>query len=79
MIDSAALQQRKVQLEAQYNQTVANANALQGAIQECDFWIALLEKPDARKISGTAQGDGNSGTQPLRIVPAQSGIVGDEP
>ena len=44
MIERAAIEQRKAQLKAQYDQVVANANALQGAIQECDFWIAAVDK-----------------------------------
>jgi len=46
-MEAKALEQRKAQLEAQLKQTLANANALQGAIQECDFWIAQLEKQNA--------------------------------
>ena len=79
MIDSASLQQRKEQLQGQYDQTVANANALQGAIQECNFWIALLEKQNAVSIQGPTEGNGNSGAQPIRVVFPEQGASGDEP
>lgn len=35
---------RKAMLKQNFDQTVANANALTGAMQEIDNWIAELEK-----------------------------------
>ena len=79
MIESAAIEQRKEQLQGQFDQVVANANALRGAIQECDFWIALLEKQNAVSVQSAAQGDGNCGAQPIRVVFPEQGASGDEP
>ena len=42
-MNEQALEQRKVELKKQLDQVLANANALHGAIQEVDFWIASLE------------------------------------
>lgn len=73
MLTIAMIESRKAQLQAQYDQTVANANALQGAIQECERWLSLLsvEKPNASSIQETENCDGDSGASPLRIVSAQ--------
>jgi hypothetical protein len=37
------LEQRKKDLQAQQQQFVANANAINGAIQDCDYWIGQLK------------------------------------
>lgn len=37
------LQKRKQELIAQQQQLVANANALNGALQDCDYWIGVLQ------------------------------------
>ena len=46
---------RKGELEKMLDQAVANANALKGAIQDCDFWLERLrektpETPASLKI-----------------------------
>ena len=46
------LQARKEQLTRDLTQTIANVNALQGAIQNVDWMIAELGKEEA-KDSGT--------------------------
>ena len=41
------LEKLKTELKAQQAQFVANANAISGAIQDCDFWITELQKAAA--------------------------------
>ena len=43
MIDAAAIRDRKGELLRAKGQLVANLNATDGAIQECDFWLAELQ------------------------------------
>lgn len=38
------LEARKIELQKQQAQLVANANAISGAIQDVDFWISELKK-----------------------------------
>jgi hypothetical protein len=38
-----ALKKRKKELQDQQQQAIATTNAIAGAIQDCDFWIAQLE------------------------------------
>lgn len=38
------LEARKIELQKQQAQFVANANAISGAIQDVDFWISELKK-----------------------------------
>ena len=38
-----SLEKRKEELKAEQLQLVANANALSGAIQDIDYWIAVLK------------------------------------
>jgi len=38
------IEKRKTELKAQLDQLLANASALQGAIQDCDYWLAVLEE-----------------------------------
>ena len=33
------------QFVAQYQQAQANANAINGAIQDCDYWLGVLKAP----------------------------------
>lgn len=35
------------ELNAQRDQKIADANALTGAIQDCQFWLAEVEKAEA--------------------------------
>ena len=48
-ITQQALEQRIASLKTQYDQAIANANALQGAIQDCQYWIEQLKTADAEK------------------------------
>lgn len=41
------LEARKIELQKQKAQLVANANAISGAIQDCDFWIEQLKQASA--------------------------------
>jgi hypothetical protein len=48
MITEQMIQERLQELRTQLNQLRANVNAFEGAIQDCEFWLAALkENPDA--------------------------------
>ena len=42
------LEAQKAELQKQQQQTIANVNAIGGAIQNCDYWIAELKKAEAK-------------------------------
>lgn len=42
-----AIQERLAKLSAEKDQAVATVNALIGAMQDCQFWLAQLEASDA--------------------------------
>ena len=42
MITKDSVLQRKKELEQQRDQQVAQLNALMGALQDCDYWLAKL-------------------------------------
>lgn len=44
MIDRVALTERMASLEAQRTQTIANLQAITGAIEDCAYWLAQLDK-----------------------------------
>jgi type VI protein secretion system component VasF len=46
-ITKEALEARIADLTKQYEQAVANANAIQGAIQDCKYWLGELDKTPA--------------------------------
>lgn len=43
-ITKEAVEKRRAELQANYQQAIANAQAIGGAIQDCEYWLALLEK-----------------------------------
>lgn len=52
MIDRAAIEKRLAELREQQEQVIAQANALAGAIQDCEYWLTLLAEgePDADPV-----------------------------
>jgi hypothetical protein len=42
-----ALERRLAELRAQYDRLIADANATQGAIQDCQYWLDKLPKAAA--------------------------------
>ena len=50
-VTEQALEARQIQLRQQYEQAVANANAVQGAIQECQYWLDQLKAAEAAKAA----------------------------
>ena len=44
------LEKRKQELQAQQQQFVANANAINGAVQDCDYWIGQLKAAAAAVV-----------------------------
>ena len=49
-MDKEQLAERLTTLQKQREQAIANANALNGAIQECQFWIAKLEEAEKKSL-----------------------------
>ena len=50
VITREVLEKRIQDLQAKYNQTIADANAIQGAIQDCQYWLDQLKKtPEVKK------------------------------
>lgn len=45
MITRARILERLAELREQREQLLANANAVQGAIQDCEFWLSILDAP----------------------------------
>ena len=44
-MDVKTIKERIVTLEAQRAQTISNVHALDGAIQDCKFWLEQISKP----------------------------------
>lgn len=47
LLTREAVQARLAQLQKQYEQTVAQAALLQGAIQDCQFWLEQVKASEA--------------------------------
>jgi hypothetical protein len=45
---------RKNELDQQRLQYIANLNAVVGAIQDCDYWIAKLDEEERQAAQGKA-------------------------
>jgi hypothetical protein len=41
-----SIEQRKIELQKQLDQLQANGNAVVGAIQECNYWLAEVAKEE---------------------------------
>jgi hypothetical protein len=52
----ASIKQRLEELTATAKQTEMNLHALGGAIQDCNYWLKLLEDEDAVNQINDAQG-----------------------
>lgn len=63
-ITRTQIEQRKQELEQQRDQLIANANAVTGAIQDCDHWLALLASNDTEI---TTHGDDLHGPASVRL------------
>lgn len=37
---------RKEQLQAEYQQAIGTVQAINGALQDCDYWLKLLEEQE---------------------------------
>lgn len=49
MITRAAILQRKETLQHDQEQMIANLNAIVGALQDCDYWLAELDKAERKE------------------------------
>jgi len=61
LITREMVEQRLAQLKAERDQLVANLNAYNGAIQDCEYWLSLLKEDggddlDVRRSVGERQG-----------------------
>jgi multidrug resistance efflux pump len=48
-MDKEKLEKRLAELQASLKQVEANGNALLGAIQECQYWLAQIEQAEMSK------------------------------
>jgi len=47
-ITKETVERRLAKLQAEYDQAIANANALQGAIQDCKYWLDQIKAAEAK-------------------------------
>ena len=45
-ITKSQVEERRAQLVAERDQHIANISAYNGAIEDCDFWLQVLEDQD---------------------------------
>jgi hypothetical protein len=45
------IEARLVELRKESEQLVANINAISGAIQDCEYWLAQLDAEEAKEIA----------------------------
>jgi len=50
-VTQQALESRLAVLKTQYDQAVANANAFQGALEDCQYWIDQMKAAEAAKAA----------------------------
>lgn len=48
-MDKAKIDQRKADLQKQYDQKMADLQALSGAIQDCEYWLEEIKKEASEK------------------------------
>lgn len=51
-ITKEEIEKRRTQLQAEHQQAVATVHAINGAIQDCEFWLSVLEESDKAVIHG---------------------------
>jgi len=44
MLTKEMIEQRLAKLKAEREQLIANLNAYNGAIQDCEYWLSVLDK-----------------------------------
>ena len=49
MLTKDAIEKRLAMLEKDYESTIANANAISGAIQDCKYWLEQLATVDIKE------------------------------
>ena len=47
------IEARLAELNKELQQLTANANAINGAIQDCEFWLAQLDKAEQKEFNET--------------------------
>jgi hypothetical protein len=64
MITEAQIQERLTKLNAERDQMLANLNVYNGAIQDCEYWLAAFKAPpvnEQEEISEVVNGSSNAG------------------
>jgi len=45
------LSERLAKLKAEREQLLANLNAYNGAIQDCEYWLKLIDQPEEAEVT----------------------------
>lgn len=63
MITEAQIQERLTKLTTEREQLLANLNVYNGAIQDCEFWLAAFNAPvdEQEQISEVVNGSSDAG------------------
>ena len=54
-MNKASVEARKEDLQRQREQLVANINAVVGALQDCDYWLSVIEEEERQAANVTVQ------------------------
>ena len=49
-MDKEAIEKRLAELQKELEQAQANGNAILGAIADCKYWLAVLEKAEVKDV-----------------------------
>lgn len=52
-ITQEAILKRKADLEKELDEALSKANAINGAIQDCDHWLSVLKETEASEATET--------------------------
>jgi hypothetical protein len=56
-MDRAALEARIADLEAQRERTIATVNVINGAIEDCKYWLSVIDQPTPAETAPATQKD----------------------
>ena len=48
-----AVEKRLEELRSSFEQAISNANAIQGAIQDCEYWLKIIEEEAEKSASNS--------------------------
>ena len=55
-ITKSQIEDRRAQLVAQADQHLANFNACQGGIEDCDYWLSVDDESEATSLKRKTKG-----------------------